>query len=188
MTENPLPAAEEGLRLQLDACRGAAIVYAAVKLGLPETMGSRRWTAEQLAHALELSPPHLFRFLRALCTLGICAEAPERGFTLAPLGRSLLPGAPSRLREMALLMVEQYWGPWADLVHSLRTGQPSFDHVFGTDVWDWRRSNAAQGALFDAYYAPETAEQANSIVAAPAFARARVVADIGGGSGTLLAA
>lgn len=188
MTENPLPAAEEGLRRQFDACRGAALVYAAVKLGLPETMGAGRWTAEQLAPALEASPPHLFRFLRALCVLGICEEAPDRGFTLAPLGRSLLPGAPARLREKAVLTVEQYWQPWARLVHSLKTGQPAFDHVFGTDVWDWRRTNAAQGALFDAYFAPETAEQAKSIVAAPAFATARVVADIGGGDGALLAA
>lgn len=188
MTENLLLAAEERLRLQFDACHEAALVYAAVKLGLPETMGSRRVTPESLAQELDLSPPHLFRFLRALCVLGICEEAPNHSFSLAALGRSLLPGSPSRLRGKAMLEVEQYWRPWADLVHSLNTGQPAFDHVFGTDVWKWRGSNAGKGAEFDAYYGPETAGQAESIVATSVFAGARLVADIGGGNGALLAA
>ena len=66
---------EERLRLKIEAYHEAALVYAAVKLDLPDRMGERTWTAEQLAGALGISAPHLFRFLRGLVTLGICKEA-----------------------------------------------------------------------------------------------------------------
>jgi hypothetical protein len=54
---------EERLRLQIDGYHASALAYAAVKLGLPDRMGARRWTADQLAEEPGLSPPHLFRFL-----------------------------------------------------------------------------------------------------------------------------
>jgi AraC-like DNA-binding protein len=77
---------EERLRLQIEAYHEAALVYAAVKLGLPDRMGTRAWTSEQLTAELGLSPPHLLRLLRGLSTLGICEELPDGSFALAPAG------------------------------------------------------------------------------------------------------
>jgi hypothetical protein len=37
---------EERLRLQIEAYHEAVLVYAAVKLGLPDRMGTRAWTSE----------------------------------------------------------------------------------------------------------------------------------------------
>ena len=48
---------EDRLRSQIEAYHATALAYAAVKLGLPETMGSRSWTADELAAELSLSPP-----------------------------------------------------------------------------------------------------------------------------------
>jgi O-methyltransferase len=179
---------EERLRLQIDGYHASALAYAAVKLGLPDRMGARRWTAEQLAEELGLSPPHLFRFLRCLSTLGICEELPDGTFALAPGGQSLKSGAPSRLAEKVQIVVEQYWQPWANLVSCLQTGEPAFDQVFGMKVWDWRRMHADQGAVFDSYLAKETVVQADAVLKAVDFSDVRMVADIGGGHGGLLAA
>ena len=71
-------------------------------------------------------------------TLGICEERADGRFALTSLGEALEPGSPSRLGEKVMIVVEQYWQPWADLVSTLQTGAPAFDHVFGTDVWAWR--------------------------------------------------
>ena len=58
-------ALEEQLRLKIEAYHDSALLYAAAKLRLPETMRTRAWTADALAGELGLSPPHLHRFLRA---------------------------------------------------------------------------------------------------------------------------
>ena len=190
MTGNSEQAAFEArLRLQIEAYHAAALAYAAVKLGLPDRMGERAWTAEQLAGELGLSPPHLFRFLRALVTLGICQELPDGGFTLAAGGWSLRSDSHSRLAKKVQIVVEQYWQPWSDLISCLKTGQPSFEQVFGASVWDWRSRHPEQGALFESYLTGETFDQAGPIVEVFEFAAGVAsVADIGGGCGGLLAA
>jgi hypothetical protein len=178
---------EERLRLQIEAYHEAALVYAAVKLGLPDRMGTRAWTSEQLTAELGLSPPHLLRFLRGLSTLGICEELPDGSFALAPAGQSLQSGAPSRLAEKVRIVVEQYWQPWANLISCLETGKPAFDHVFGMTVWDWRRQHAEQGDIFNSYLAKETLAQADSILEALDAPCVRTIADIGGGGGLIAA-
>ncbi len=177
------------MRLQLEAYHASALAYAAVKLGLPDRMGEHPWTAEQLAGELDLSAPHLFRFLRGLVTLGICQELPDGTFALAPGGWSLRSDSNSRLDKKVQIVVEQYWQPWADLVSCLKTGKPSFEQAFGMSVWDWRREHAEQGRLFESYLTGETFDQAGPIIEAfESAASAASVADIGGGCGGLLAA
>ncbi len=181
-------ALEEQLRLKIEAYHDSALLYAAVKLRLPETMRTRAWTADALAGELGLSPPHLHRFLRGLTSLGICAEHQDGSFALTLAGQSLVPGSPSRLWQKVQIVVEQYWQPWANLVATVETGQPAFTQVFGMNVADWRRDNAEQGALFDSYLTQATLAQAPAIIAALDFSGVGTVADIGGGYGGLLAA
>jgi hypothetical protein len=183
--ENPF---EERLRSQIEAYHASALAYAAVKLGLPEKMGARPWTAEALAAELGLSPPHLFRFLRGLVTVGICEEQADRTFALTALGQSIAAGSPSRVGEKVAIVVEQYWRPWADLVSTLQTGTPAFDHVFGVPVSEWRRANAEAGALYSTYLAEENFAQAVDVVDAIDFGGVKAVAQIAGGYGGLLAA
>jgi len=180
--------AEERLRAQIEAYHAAALAYAAVKLGLPDKLGERAWTADDLALALKVSAPHLDRFLRGLVTQGICEERGDGTFALGSLGTSLRSGSPSRLADKVTIVVEQYWLPWADLTHTVRTGEPSFEHVFGTDVWAWRNENFKGGDAFAAYLAGETFAAAGPIIEALDFTGVTRVADIGGGHGGLLAA
>lgn len=157
---------DDGLRRSIEAYHESALAYAAVKLGLPDRLAAGPLTAEQLAAELGLSVRHLHRFLRGLCTIGICEEMPDGAFALAPGGRCLTSGSPSRLAEKVQIVVGQYWQPWANLVATLETGRPAFDQVFGMSVSEWREANAAQGALFDSYLAKETGGQLASTIAA----------------------
>jgi hypothetical protein len=188
MNETGEKHAEDRLRSAIEAYHASALAYAAVKLGLPDRMGARPWTAQALATELGLSAPHLLRFLRGLVTLGICEERSDGSFTLTRLGEAFKSGSPSRLAEKVLIVVEQYWRPWADLVSTLQTGEPAFEHVFGTDVWAWRNENFRGGDIFAAYLAGETFAHAGPIVEALDLAGVGRVADIGGGHGGLLAA
>jgi hypothetical protein len=179
---------EDHLRRQIDAYHEAALAYAAVKLGLIETMGSRAWPVGEIATELGLSQPHLLRFLRGLATLGLCEERSSETFALTQAGQSLAPGSPTRLREKLLIVVEQYWQPWANLGACLKTGTPAFDQVFSMAVADWRRDHPDHGAVFEAYLGGETFAHAAPIVEMLHLAGMETVAEIGGGHGALLAA
>ena len=180
--------AEDRLRSQIEAYHASALAYAAAKLGLPDRMGARPRTVQALAAELGLSAPHLLRFLRGLVTIGICAERPDGSFTLTRLGEAFKSGSPSRLAEKVMIVVEQYWRPWTNLLHTLQNGEPAFEHLFGTDVWAWRNENFRGGDVFTAYLAGETFAGAGPIVKALDLAGVGRVADIGGGHGGLLAA
>jgi hypothetical protein len=179
--------AEERLRLQIEAYHAAALAYAAVKLGLPEAMGLETWEAARLADRLGLSAPHLLRVLRGLVSIGICEERAEARFALAPLGRALLPDSPSSLREKVSIVVGQYWRPWAELSHTLRSGEPAFGEVFGLPVAEWRRTHPEEGALFETYLAKEAFASAGPILAALGLKGVKTVAEIGGYGGLLAA-
>jgi hypothetical protein len=157
-------ALEERLGRAIEAYHEAALLYAAVKLGLAEAMGTRAWTTETLAAALGLSLPHLARFLRGLCIVGICVERADGGFVLTPLGQSLT--SDSRLAQKVRIVVEQYWQPWASLTATLQTGTPAFAQIFGASVFDWRRDHPEQGAMFSSYLAKTTQTETEAILAA----------------------
>lgn len=155
---------EDRLRKQIDAYHEAALVYAAVKLGLPDRLAAGPATGAQLAGTLELSAPHLTRFLRGLCGIGICEELEGGAFALTSGGQSLRSGSASRLAEKVQIVVGQYWWPWANFASSLETGKPAFEQCFGMSVFDWRARHEQQGALFDSYLAKETGAQLGAIV------------------------
>jgi hypothetical protein len=176
---------EERLGLKIAAYHDAALLHAAIVLGLPERMGKRRIPADALATELGLSAPHLHRLLRGLASLGICAEAPDGTFALTPQGRCLLPGA--RLRQKVQIVVAQYWRPWANLAASVAAGKPAFEQVFGQNVADWRRDHTEAGALFDSYLAHDALAQTPAIVSTLDLSEVESVVDLGGGYGGLLA-
>src|SRR5262249_24376898 len=120
--ENP---SEVRLRAAIEAYHASALAFAAVKQAPLDRRGDRRWSAAQLAADLHLSPPHLFRFLRGLVTLGICAEHNDGTFVLTPLGRSLAAGSPSRLRGEGAL------GGGANLRPGGRVSPPASASVAG---------------------------------------------------------
>ena len=115
---------EGQLALKIAAYHDAALLHAAIVLGLPERMEKRGVPADTLAAELGLSAPHLRRLLRGLASLGICAEAPDGTFALTPQGRSLLPGA--RLRQKVQIVVAQYWRPLGQSRRFGPTGQTRF--------------------------------------------------------------
>jgi hypothetical protein len=176
---------EARLGLKIAAYHDAALLHAAIVLGLPEMMEQRGIAPDALAAELGVSAPHLRRLLRGLASLSLCAEAPDGTYALTAQGRCLLPGA--QLRRKVQIVVAQYWRPWADLAASVTTAKPAFERVFGRNVADWRHDHEAAGALFDSYLAHEALADAPAIVAVLDLPGIGSVAELGGGYGGLLA-
>jgi hypothetical protein len=174
------------LRHLLDGYRHTTLLYATAKLGLPDLLLSGPQPLSQLAQRLSLNENLLERLLRGLIVLGIVHEESDRRFSVTELGAELRSQAPSSLREAAIIAGEEYLPAWGCLLHTLRTGETAFEHVFGMSPWEHRRQNPELGHAFNTWLRNETASTAEAILQAGDFTGARVVADLGGGQGGLL--
>ncbi len=76
---------------------------------------------------------------------------------------------------------------WRELEHAVRTGDTTFNQVFGTDFFDYLSARPALSAAFNAAMQAGTLLTAHQLPNAYDFTRFHTVADIGGGDGTLLA-
>jgi hypothetical protein len=134
------------------------------------------------------NPDELFRLMRALSSLGIFAEGPSRAFKHTPLSEALRTGVPGSMHGLATMTGLMHLRAWPDVVHSVRTGAPAFDQVFGKGVFEHATSNPEAGAAFDAAMAGYTAATSGAVVAGYDFTPFHSIVDVGGGNGALLAA
>jgi len=138
-----------------------------------------------LAERAGADPEALARMLRHLVQHGVFTEP--------------RPGQFAANRTAALLRTGQPGAVWLDLdgfggrmdlaftglVHTVRTGEPAWEQVFGQPFWDWLDANPAISASFDATMAVDAGSAA--VADGYDWTTVRHVADIGGGTGTLIA-
>lgn len=161
----------------------------AATLGIADHLADGPRTSGELATATGTDPDTLYRLLRALAALGVVHEDDGRRFSLAPLGEPLRTDDPQSLHAWAVWVGSPaLWQGWGNLLHSVRTGENAFRDVFGTDVWEYRRAHPEDGAIFDRAMAGLTSGLTEAVLDAYDFGKFGTVVDIGGGSGSLLAA
>ncbi|HWP83788.1 MAG TPA: methyltransferase dimerization domain-containing protein, partial [Terriglobia bacterium] len=101
------------------------ILYAGVKLGMIDALEAGAKPAGTLAQELALDPAMSYRLLRAMASLGLLAELPDRVFALTPEGRTLLTSHPQSLRAVALLQEgPEHTAIWKHLPEIVRQGPP----------------------------------------------------------------
>ena len=116
----------------------AQAVHVAAKLGLADRVGGGRMTVSALAAATSTHPAALGRLLRALVSVGIFDADDDGRIGPTPLSSCLRADAPGSLRAFALMLGEPaHWRAWEGLAHSVRTGAPAFDAVFGMTHFEY---------------------------------------------------
>jgi hypothetical protein len=167
--------------------RGYQSLVAACRLRLPDLLAAGPKDADELAAATGTHAPSLRRLLRGLVAWRVLGEAAEGRFTATPLSdmfRSDRPG----LRNMAMMLSEEGYQVWGELMFVLQTGNPAFEHLFGKGRWEQLAEDPAAAALFNAAMFETSDRVGRAFVAAYDFGGARTVVDVGGGNGALLAA
>jgi hypothetical protein len=184
----PQPAFE----ILLSMIRGfqvSQMIYVAAKLGLADLLAEGAESAADLAAVTGTHAPSLYRLLRALASVGIFAEDEQGRFGLTPLAEGLRNDVPGSLRAVVLYMasptVQRVWG---DLLYSVQTGGDAYHHLYGIGAWEYREQNPDMNAVFNDYMTALTRFDTPSIASAYDFSSIRVLADLGGGEGSLLAA
>ena len=177
------------LRRMTTAYWTSQAIYVTTKLGIPDLLANRPQTSEALAAATDTHAPSLYRLLRAVASLGILEEDETRQFTLTPMGRLLRSDVSGSMRAWTILLGEPWFrGAWDNLLHSVRTGNAAFEAVHGAEFWAYVGRDPDANALFNAAMSSVAPIKAKATVEAYDFSAFRVVVDVGGGHGTLLAA
>jgi hypothetical protein len=167
--------------------RITAMIYAAAKLNLAEAIGGETKSVDELASLVSADESALRRLLFGLTTLGLCRQAERDRFAMTDLGRQLDETADPSFKDWALFEGETLAQSWTGLADSVRTGKTAAqlrgdgdDRYAATgNAPEWtRRFNAAMVSL--------TRSIVPKIIAAHDFAAARVVMDVGGGTGELI--
>jgi len=165
------------------------MITAAVRLGIPDLLTTGPADAAVLAASTGTHAPTLYRLLRTLAAAGVLHEDGEGRFSLTAAGAYLATDHPESLAGWVSVIDQPVMREaWSNLEHSVRTGQNSFKALHGEDVWEWRRHEPAEEARFDRAMTSLSAGVGTAVAKAFDFSRVFVVADIAGGTGSLLAA
>lgn len=164
-------------------------LYVAAKLGIADLLQAGLKSREELATATGVNPDALYRVLRALASVGVFTEVDQGCFGLTPLAALLQTGVPGSLKALAIVMGEEpAWRSWGELLYSVHTGEPAFEHVFGLPLFAYLSQHPDVAHTYHAAMAEGTALTAQAVAKAYNFSGIRTVIDVGGGQGALIAA
>jgi 2,7-dihydroxy-5-methyl-1-naphthoate 7-O-methyltransferase len=158
-------------------------------LGLPDLIASGITDVATLADEVKVDADALARVVRHLVSTGVFASPWPGKVALTEVGELLRTGhadgrdvhfqlgAASPRLEAAL----------GDLLYSVRTGSPAYRHVHGAEMWDQMAEDPTLLASFDAMMVEHARIIGPGFVDRYDWQGISLVADIGGGTGELMA-
>ena len=188
---NPLldavnPNVARSMRELIDGALRTQVIYVLAKLGVADQLSLGPESAEALAQRLAVHPDRLRRVLRFAATLGALRELDDKRFELTPGGEYLQTAHPRSLRPSAIRAGEGFWSVVTHLLDAVRTGQTPHDELHQQAFFE--RLTARDGdAAFGTRMGGSAGDLARKVATLDCVARARVIVDVGGGNGTVLA-
>jgi O-methyltransferase domain/Dimerisation domain len=187
MSALPLEDPRSALLRMVGGYRVTQALYVASTLGIPDLLAGSRKDATALAKATGTDPDRLHRLLRALATIGVFTVDEQGRFGLTDVGSLLRTDPQGSMRPVAIFAGEDAYRAWGDLLHAVRSGETAFDHLYGMGHFDYLESHPDSAATFNAVMAWSVGLEGFPLQDYD-FGGHRVVVDIGGGRGALLAA
>ncbi len=135
-----------------------------------------------------VDPDALDRLLRFLTEIGVFTRDDDGAYAVTELGEVLRSDHPSGLRDRldldgALGRAEL---AFAQLLHTVRTGEPGFPAQFGMSFWDDVVGDDTRLTSFNAQMASDVKAWAPAIIGAYDWGSLGHLVDVGGGDGTLM--
>ncbi len=164
------------------------MLLSATNLGIADLVTDGPRSAEELAVATGTMPGPIRRLMRALAANEIFAERTDGRFEHTPLSLLVQRDTPGSMRNIVLMFGGPQLRAWLDLEHSLRTGQTAFDHVFGSELFEYLAAHPEAGEVFNRAMEENTRTLGQAVAGACDFSRFDTLMDVGGGTGELMKA
>jgi hypothetical protein len=169
--------------------RISQMLYVAARLGIADLLASGPKSAEELALLCDAHAPSLYRALRTLASVGFFAQQDDGRFCMTALAEPLRSDVTGSLHGYVIMQGEPWmWNAWSLALHSVRTGEPAFNRLHGTNIFGFLDQNPAAAAVFNAGMTGRAASADVAIAANHDFSGVRTIVDVGGGHGLMLAA
>ncbi|WP_326695867.1 methyltransferase [Streptomyces sp. NBC_01754] len=165
-------------------------IRAAATLRLSDYMAAGAVTAAALARAASVDPGALRRLLGHLVNAGVYRTTSDGGYELTELGTLLRGDVPGSGRDWLALDGPISRGDLAffRLLDAVRTGKSVYSLVYGSEFWEDLEADPALAQSFARRMAASMEWVVPALVSEGDWEGVRHVVDVGGGSGTLLAA
>jgi len=156
------------------------------KLGIADLLENGPQSSIALAAATQSDARSLFRVLRALASAGILLQVEEDTFALDRIGYALRSNVIGSLRATVITIGEIHYHACGELLHSVRTGSPAFNRVFGANLFEYLQQNPEAGVTFNQGMTDLASLLVNAVLLAYDFSGITSIVDVGGGEGEFL--
>jgi hypothetical protein len=167
--------------------RAYQMIVAACRLRLPDLVADGPKGADELAVETDTLAGPLHRLLRGLAVWRVLVEMPDGKFGPTSLSDSFRSDKPG-LRNMTIMLSEEGYQAWGDLMFSLRTGKSAFEHMYGKSHFESLGENPELAAHFNAAMVEFSSRVSGVFAAVYDFTGMGTVVDVGGGNGAVLMA
>jgi SAM-dependent methyltransferase len=178
----------QALFRQISGYKTTQAIYVVAKLGIADLLVGGPRTVADLAREAQVHERSLYRVLRMLASRGIFTEEADGRFALTPLAEPLRSDTLNSQRAFAIMMGEEQFRAYGDLLYSVRTGKPAFDHIYGEPIFDYLGKHPESAKTFDAAMSSIHGRETQSILDAYDFSGIGELCDVGGGNGSVLIA
>lgn len=167
----------------------AHILSVIAEIGVADQVTDGPLGVEELAERTGTNADVLYRLLRTVASKGVFTEVSPRTFGLTPLAATLRSDVDCSMRDVFRLqgqpcMRETY----AAIGHSVRTGEPAFEHVHGTTLFSYLAERPELSELFSSAMGNVARQIQRPAIDAYDLSDVRRLIDIGGAHGHLVAA
>ena len=161
-------------------------IYVVAKLGIADLLKEGSKSGEELAKATRTDAQSLSRVMRALTSVGVFIEIDGGRFGLTPLAGLLQTGVPDSMCAWAIMLGEESYRAWGELLYSVKTGEPAFDHVYKMRRFEYLGQHPEAADVFNTAMMALFGRVHSAVVKAYPFSGFTKVVDVGGGNGFLL--
>ena len=162
-------------------------IYVAAKLGIADLLKDGSKSSDELAKLTQTHARSLYRVLRALASVNIFAENEYGDFTLTPLATCLMSDVSGSFRAAAIMLGEEHYQAWGDILYSVRTGVSAFKHLYELDVFQYYAQNPEPGKIFSEAMTSVSVMEDTAVNKGYDFSKIQKLVDVGGGHGSLIA-
>jgi hypothetical protein len=165
----------------------ASALQVVASLRIPDRLAGGARTAAELAADAGVREDGLYRVLRALASVGLFDEEAPRRFKLTLAGQMLRSDVPGSMHPMALWITSPFhFRVYADLMHSVRTGQPAAEKVTGVPVFEHFARDRELSEVFNDAMTAFSEVAIAAVLEAYDFSGIGLLVDVAGGHGAVL--
>lgn len=161
-------------------------IYVAAKLGIADLLKDGPQSCVALSASTHSDSASLYRLMRALSSVGIFEQLNNGLFALSDVAQNLRTDVHGSLKHVVITLGEIHYQACGNLLHSVQTGSPAFDQIFGESLFDYLRQNGNAADAFHRGMANVSSMLAYAVLMAYDFGGISSIVDIGGGHGEFL--